>query len=367
MGDFDYDAYEKFALENLKDVWGGFGYDLASGSGEMAIRLKRNGFKVVGGDVSPEMLEKATEKARKARLDVPFVFSDLNDLHLEKKCDFVTAVCDGFNYVKGKNLAAAFNEIYSALNDGGIFIFDVSSANKLENVLGNNLFYEDDENLTYLWQNTKKGEKIKMDLTFFERDGDVYRRFDESESQYIHKTKDVESALTAAGFSYRFFNEKFKKYPARMKVAEKMIELGLSLNNDGKIYCGNLKISDKALAIAADVDRRAIKSTIEIIQNDEDLFNIFSNVLPAGTLLKNIAKNLNLGVIEIEVGSQNEGILAAITKIISKKGINIRQAYAEDNELEENPILTVITENPIDNDLISEFLKIKGVNRVSIY
>ena len=62
MGDFDYDAYEKFALENLKDVWGGFGYDLASGSGEMAIRLKRNGFKVVGGDVSSEMLEKATEK-----------------------------------------------------------------------------------------------------------------------------------------------------------------------------------------------------------------------------------------------------------------------------------------------------------------
>ena len=54
MGDFDYDAYEKFALENLKDVWGGFGYDLASGSGEMAIRLKRNGFKVVGGDVSSE-------------------------------------------------------------------------------------------------------------------------------------------------------------------------------------------------------------------------------------------------------------------------------------------------------------------------
>ena len=60
-------------------------------------------------------------------------------------------------------------------------------------------------------------------------------------------------------------NEKFKKYPARMKVAEKMIELGLSLNNDGKIYCGNLKISDKSLAIAADVDRRAIKSTIEIM------------------------------------------------------------------------------------------------------
>lgn len=212
MDDFDYDAYEKFILENLKDVSGGFGYDLASGSGEMAVRLKRSGYKVVGGDVSPEMLEKATEKARKARLDVPFVFSDLNDLRLEKKCDFVTAICDGFNYVRQKNLETAFSRIYDALNVGGVFIFDVSSANKLENILGNNLFYEDDENLTYFWQNTKKGVKINMDLIFFERDGDLYRRFDESESQYIHKTKDVESALTAAGFSYRLFNEKFKKF-----------------------------------------------------------------------------------------------------------------------------------------------------------
>ena len=146
-----------------------------------------------------------------------------------------------------------------------------------------------------------------------------------------------------------------------------MIELGLSINDDGKIYCGNLKISDKALATAADVDRRAIKSTIEIIREDEDLNNLFSNIIPAGTLLKNIAKNLDLGVIEIEVGSENEGILAATTDLISKKRIGIRQAYAEDTELQESPILTIITEKPVKGDLINEFLKIKGITRVSIY
>lgn len=162
-------------------------------------------------------------------------------------------------------------------------------------------------------------------------------------------------------------NEKFKKYPARLRVAEKMIELGLSLNEDGKIYCGNLKISDKALATAAEVDRRAIKSTIEVIREDEDLYNLFSNIIPAGSLLKNIAKNLDLGVIEIEVGSESEGILANTTNLISKKGISIRQAYAEDTELQKNPILTIITEDPVKGDLINEFLKIKGVTRVSIY
>ena len=162
-------------------------------------------------------------------------------------------------------------------------------------------------------------------------------------------------------------NEKFKKYPARIRVAEKMIELGLSLNEDGKIYCGNLKISDKALATAADVDRRVIKSTIEIIRKDEELYSLFKNIMPAGTLLKNIAKDLKLGVIEIEVGSESEGILAATADLISKKGIDIRQAYAEDTELQETPSLTIITEKPVSGDIINEFLKIKGVTRVSIY
>ena len=162
-------------------------------------------------------------------------------------------------------------------------------------------------------------------------------------------------------------NEKFKKYPARIRVAEKMIELGLSLSEDGKIYCGNLKISDKALATAANVDRRAIKSTIEVIQEDEDLYNLFSNIIPAGTLLKNIAKNLNLGVIEIEVGSHSEGVLAKTTNLISQKGISIRQAYAEDTELQQSPILTIITEEPVKGELINECLKIEGITRVSIY
>ena len=162
-------------------------------------------------------------------------------------------------------------------------------------------------------------------------------------------------------------NDKFKKYPARMRVAEKMIELGLSLNEDGKIYCGNLKISDKSLANAADVDRRAIKSTIDIIKEDDELYNLFSNIIPAGTLLKNIAKSLNLGVIEIEVGSSSEGVLATTTHLITKNGIGIRQAYAEDTELQESPLLTVITEEPVPGDLISEFLKIDGITRVSIY
>jgi len=162
-------------------------------------------------------------------------------------------------------------------------------------------------------------------------------------------------------------NYKFQKYPARKNVAWKMVELGLRVDQDNKIYCGDLKISDVALANAANVDRRAVKSTVQTILKDEQLSSIFKNIIPAGTLLKNIATNLGLGVIEIEAGDENTGVLAEASKQISAENISIRQAYASDTELENNPILTIITEKPIEGNLINNLLKISGVTRVSIY
>jgi predicted regulator of amino acid metabolism with ACT domain len=161
--------------------------------------------------------------------------------------------------------------------------------------------------------------------------------------------------------------KEFEKYPARMKVARKMVELGLRVDEDQKIYCNDLKISDIALAQVADVDRRAIKATIASILENENLAKIFGNIVPAGTLLKNIAKPLGLGVIEIETQNENYGILAEASKLISSKKIGIRQAYANDIEMEELPVLTVITETPVPGDLLNQFLKIKGVTKVSIY
>ncbi|KZX17183.1 amino acid-binding protein [Methanobrevibacter filiformis] len=159
----------------------------------------------------------------------------------------------------------------------------------------------------------------------------------------------------------------FEKYPARLSVAVKMIELGLRVGDDGKIYCGDLKINDASLAKVAEVDRRAIKSTIKSILKDEKLSNIFKNIIPAGTLLKNIAQNIGLGVLEIEVNHKNYGILTEVSKLIYSKKINIRQAYANDTHMNENPVLTIITESPIPGELLKEFLKIEGVTRVSIY
>ena len=160
---------------------------------------------------------------------------------------------------------------------------------------------------------------------------------------------------------------KFQKYPARINVAKKIVELGFRVNPDGKIYCGDVEISDMALARAANVDRRTIRATAQVILQDNNLKEIFENIIPAGALLKETAKNLEFGVVEIEANANSPGILAKAATLIASKGISIRQAHASDPELEENPKLTIITEKPIPGDLLKKFLEIEGVKRVSIY
>ncbi len=159
----------------------------------------------------------------------------------------------------------------------------------------------------------------------------------------------------------------FEKFPARMSVARKIVELGLRVGENGKIYCADVEISDLALARSAGVDRRSIKATVDVILEDDQLSDIFKNIFPAGALLKKVAGNLGFGVVEIEAQAGNPGILARATELISKEKISIRQAHAGDPEFEEKPRLTIITEKPMKGELINEFLKIPGVKRVSIY
>lgn len=160
---------------------------------------------------------------------------------------------------------------------------------------------------------------------------------------------------------------KFEKFPARMSVARKIVEIGLRVGEDNKIYCGNVEIGDVALARAVNVDRRTIKATVCVILKDDQLKAIFTNIYPAGTLLKNVAPSLGMGVVEIEAEAGNPGIIAQATELISKEKVSIRQAHAGDPELEEVPKLTIITEKPVPGDLYNKFLEIDGVKKVSIY
>ncbi len=145
-----------------------------------------------------------------------------------------------------------------------------------------------------------------------------------------------------------------------------MIELGLGVDAKGKILCGEVEIKEISLAHAAGVDRRVVVSTVKSILSDKYLARLFSGIKPAGALLKDIARELGFGAVELEANATKPAIIASATSLLAKKGISIRQVYAKDPELFENPTLVIITEKPIPGALLAQFSKIPAVKKVSI-
>lgn len=158
-----------------------------------------------------------------------------------------------------------------------------------------------------------------------------------------------------------------KDYPERLSVAKVLIENGLSVR-EGRIYCNDIEIPPIRISRVAKVDRRTFAETITMIEANPELRLVFGGMRSAGHSLKEIARPLGLGVVEITpVNAKIPGILAKSASLLAARNISIRQAIVDDPELSPEPKLTLIAETEIPGELIPEFLKIKGVAKVSIY
>jgi uncharacterized protein len=158
-----------------------------------------------------------------------------------------------------------------------------------------------------------------------------------------------------------------EQYPERLKVARVLIENGLSAQSD-KIYLNQIEIPPVRIARVASVDRRTVNETLKSIRENSELRMIFEEIRPAGHSLREIAKHLNLGVLEITpVNAKSPGILSNAATTLNNAGLSIRQAIVDDPELSPEPKLTLIVEKKIPGELISELLKIPGVEKVSVY
>ena len=179
-------------------------------------------------------------------------------------------------------------------------------------------------------------------------------------SKYISKNEQYLNAFkTVLLFMWQDIAKFFKGYPKRRKVAQKLLEYGLKIKNK-KVYCGEIELSDSKLARALDMDRRAIKATIDVIVKESKLHQIFSKLAPT-CHLKDVAPNMNWGVIEIIPEDPSmPGILADVATIIANNNISIRQSIVDDFEISEEPRLFIVTEKQIPGFLIPKIRKAKG-------
>ena len=178
--------------------------DCACGTGAMSTRFAARGIRVTGVDVSGEMLEAAQRRACEEGVQAMFVRQDMCQLSLPRPVDALVCACDGVNYLLDDDrLNAFFQSARQALRPGGALAFDISSAFKLEHILGDNFFGEDRDDVTYLWFNRfdPDARTVTMELSFFvpERDG-MYRRFDETHVQRAHDPEHLRALMAQNGF-----------------------------------------------------------------------------------------------------------------------------------------------------------------------
>ncbi len=174
--------------------------DLACGTGNITEEIVSEFNNTWAVDLSYDMLTEAETKLRGNRNNIKFVCQDITELNLNRKFDLITCCLDSTNYIlEDSSLKEYFSSVLNHLKDEGIFIFDINSYYKLTEVLGNNVYNYDDENVTYIWQNSLEEDIVDMYLTFFVKQGELYKRFDEQHSERAYKCEEIEAALQEIG------------------------------------------------------------------------------------------------------------------------------------------------------------------------
>lgn len=175
--------------------------DIACGTGMVLEKMYKCFKEVWAVDYSLEMLSEAEVKLRGEK-NIRFIHQNMVDLELHEGFDIITCVLDAVNYIlEEKEIIQFFSRIYEHLNEGGIFIFDINSYYKLSEVMGNNTYTYDTEELFYCWENEFDNDILNMYLTFFLREGEYYKKFQEEHVERAYREEFIEGIIKRTGFT----------------------------------------------------------------------------------------------------------------------------------------------------------------------
>ena len=200
MQTVDYKAWANYIHEIAQkyEIKPGLAADLGCGTGSFCIEMSKHGYDMIGVDMSAEMLSCAREKSIEAGRDILFLNQDMTNFELYGTVDVITCLMDSVNYVTYKNdLKHLFKLVGNYLNPGGLFVFDINTRYKFENVFSSNVFCETGEDISYIWQNNfdSRSKLCSFELSFFVKEGEMYRRFDELHYERCYTTDELKSML----------------------------------------------------------------------------------------------------------------------------------------------------------------------------
>jgi predicted regulator of amino acid metabolism with ACT domain len=160
--------------------------------------------------------------------------------------------------------------------------------------------------------------------------------------------------------------KQFERQVVRPEIVRKMIECGMRVSEDEKIYVDDVEVDYSAIARALDVDRRVVKQTAQQIRRNRYLFSLFSMTKPLGTSLVSLVSQLGYTAIIIEADPKSPGVMAGVAEILSRHGMVVRQAVAEDPEMVPDAKMTLVVEGQLTGQAMEELHSLKVVRSMKI-
>lgn len=110
--------------------------DLACGTGSMSIPFMKKGYNIIGLDYSEEMLEIASNRLFEAGNNFSLLKAKMQEFELSEKVDACICCLDSINHLNNiDDVQATFKNVYDSLNNNGLFVFDVNTIYKHNEVL----------------------------------------------------------------------------------------------------------------------------------------------------------------------------------------------------------------------------------------
>ena len=127
----------------------------------------------------------------------------MQNLDLYSTVDTVFCTLDSISHITNeKDLLSVFERVYDNLSESGLFVFDVNTVYKHREILGDNCYIYDMENVFCAWQNNYESENnsVMITLDFFEKKGDHYLRSSEQFFERAYTRDEMSGLLSEAGF-----------------------------------------------------------------------------------------------------------------------------------------------------------------------
>lgn len=190
-------------LEILKQnkIQEGLVVDLGCGSGLSAQEFTKAHYRVLGVDISQQMIA----LARKRVPDAEFRIGSLFKVDIPP-CNAVTSIGECFNYLfdsdnDSKIFLQLFHRIYNALTPGGVFLFDIAEPGQVtpENITKG--FTEGKDWVVLVEKEEDREQKIlTRRIITFRKVGECYRRAEEVHRLRLYKSSDIVTELRQIGF-----------------------------------------------------------------------------------------------------------------------------------------------------------------------